>query len=43
MVGVRVLAGRAASKFGCGKTLVGYPGRMKLAAVTTTPETIPAY
>jgi len=23
--------------------LAGYPGCMKLAAVTTTPETIPAY
>jgi hypothetical protein len=29
--------------FGCGAALAGYPVRMKLAAVTTTPETIPAY
>ena len=32
-----------ATKFGCRAMLTAYPGRMKFAAVTTTPETIPAY
>jgi hypothetical protein len=34
---------RPRANLGCRTTLAGYPGRMKLAAVTTTPETIPAY
>jgi hypothetical protein len=31
------------TNFSCGVILAGYPGCMKLAAVTTPPETIPAY
>jgi hypothetical protein len=38
-----IVQSRCPGEFSCGTMLVSYPGQVKLAAVTTTPETIPAY